>query len=234
MSGNCKGDCRTLGACRGSISLGRRDCCEEMWQRLISARFAELALNARACRKPTKLVMGWQSMFETDRLNLRQWRLGDQQALDAIFGDPEVMQFSDHGILSRADRVAWLEQAIECAGHGKLPWSFAVERKQDHEVIGYISLSSDLSRVEHVDAEIGFRLARRAWGQGLTTEAAHWIIQAARARPEIERIVAIVDPNNVGSVRVLGKLGMTRVGDVLLSGYDYPDHLYAKSIRSEG
>ena len=43
----------------------------------------------------------------------------------------------------------------------------------------------------------------------------------------LDRVISIIDPNNVRSIRVAEKLGMKLCGDVMLDGYDHPDGVYA-------
>lgn len=169
-------------------------------------------------------------MIETQRLRLRHWRLEDRPFVAAILGDRDVMEFSETGALDKADQDVWLTTATAAGQSGPLPGMMAIERKRDEEIIGYISLSCDLNRVDRGDAEIGFRLAKHAWTRGYATEAAGGIIEAARGYPVIERIVAIVDPNNHPSVHVLKKAGMAFERDIAFDGYDYPDHLYVRDL----
>lgn len=164
-----------------------------------------------------------QQMIETDRLLLRRWQMADLPHLDAILGDHAVMEFSDGGALSKADQAAWLQRSQVTTNPGQGLGMFAIERKQDANVIGYISLSSDLERVAEGEAEIGIRLAKDAWGRGYATEALLAIIRHVSGPL---RVVAIVDPDNSRSVRVLGKAGMTYERDIFFEGYDHADHLY--------
>ncbi|MEM9708609.1 MAG: GNAT family N-acetyltransferase [Pseudomonadota bacterium] len=102
----------------------------------------------------------------------------------------------------------------------------AVELKENDRFVGYISLSREPGRVQLGDAEIGFRFAKRAWGKGYATEAGKAVVRRVRTAKSAKRIVAIVDPNNLRSVRVVTKLGMVMEGEIMLDGYDYPDRLY--------
>lgn len=170
------------------------------------------------------------SSIDTGRLVLRPWHPQDQVHLNTILGDPSVMEFSDRGVLGDAAQAAWLERAVSASVKDGLFGCRAIERKQDGRVIGYISLTSDPSRVKSGDAEIGFRLARHAWNKGYATEAARSLMEAARACRCTERVVAIVDPNNTRSLRVIAKLGMSRIAEFMLDGYEYPDDVYAREI----
>ncbi|MEM7076456.1 MAG: GNAT family N-acetyltransferase [Pseudomonadota bacterium] len=165
-------------------------------------------------------------MIETPRLHLRAWRAEDLDVLDSILGDPAVMEFSDHGVLGQKARIAWLASARSAARASALPLVLLIEHARDKTALGYVRLTSDATRVGPGDAEIGFRLARSAWNQGYATEAVKGLIDHAAHRIALCRVVAIVDPHNRQSVRVLEKIGMRHEDEIMFEGYDYPDHVY--------
>ena len=167
-----------------------------------------------------------QRMIETDRLLLRRWQMADLPFVDTILGDRDVMEFSEKGVLGKEDQAAWLQGTRTTNDPGQGLGTFAIERKHDAKVIGYISLVSDLERVAEGEAEIGFRLAKTAWGQGYASEALLAMVQAASRGSEDLRIVAIVDPSNRASIHVLKKAGMTYHRDIFFAGYDHADHFY--------
>lgn len=169
-------------------------------------------------------------MFKTKRLILRRWYPGDGPALQSILGDRDVMRFSDHGPMNVQDQATWLTLAAEQSPQGGLPGNLAICLQENATVIGYVSLSHDPERVQSGEAELGFRLAVSAWGHGYAAEAADALIRSVRGTDQIKRIVAIVDPHNTRSVRVLDRIGLTRAGDIMFDGYDYPDHVYALQL----
>ncbi|MEM9716732.1 MAG: GNAT family N-acetyltransferase [Pseudomonadota bacterium] len=169
-------------------------------------------------------------MIRTERLTLRPWAARDLHALDPILGDAEVMRFSDHGVLGSKAQEDWLKEKINHATDRSGLGCHAIEERISGAVVGYISMTSNPNRVAGHEAEIGFRLRRSAWGQGYATEAAEAVIEAARTSKAIQRVVAIVDPNNAASVRVLRKLGMQFEREIMFEGYDYPDGVYVLSV----
>ena len=169
-------------------------------------------------------------MIKTRRLLLRPWRPDDLPALAALLGDADVMEFSDAGPLSEDEQQDWLRRAVGARDPQKLPLSLAIAAQGSGDVLGYLRLASDPSRVGPKDAELGFRLIRSAWGQGLATEAVEAAIEVATDLEFVDRIAGIVDPSNRASVNVLRKAGLTQVGEVMLDGYTYPDHLYARAL----
>ena len=66
------------------------------------------------------------------------------------------------------------------------------------------------------EVEVGYRYRRSAWGRGVATEAAAPLVQIALADPATTAVVACAHAGNAGSLRVLQKLGLERVGEVRL------------------
>jgi RimJ/RimL family protein N-acetyltransferase len=72
------------------------------------------------------------------------------------------------------------------------------------------------------EVEVGYRYHRTAWGRGVATEAATPLVQIALADAATTAIVACALASNVASLRVLQKLGLERVGEVMLSETSEP------------
>lgn len=163
---------------------------------------------------------------ETDRLVIRLFRLSDADAMNHIFGDPEVMRFGN-GVQPPKWVRNWLCRCLENyrqkSGIG--PW--AVIEKNSEEVIGYCGLFYFPDVCGQPETEIGYRLARSYWGRGYATEAARAVLNYAFNILRLPRLISIIDPLNVRSIRVVEKLGMRYEKDVMLEGYTYPDNVYA-------
>lgn len=149
------------------------------------------------------------AVIETERAILRAFRSTD---VDDVFGyaaDPEWNMYSSRmrgGAYSRADAVAFV--AAQMALDPAEQISLAIERHG--AVIGSIKV---LWLFDHRVAEIGYGVARSAWGQGLATEASQAVFGASfRAFPQLIRFRARCDARNARSIRVMSKLGMTREG----------------------
>ena len=170
-------------------------------------------------------------MISTPRLSLSSFLDEDIDQLGAILGDPRVMVFSDDGALDCTAQFDWLRRARQTPLNPGLPLILAMRPQTGNRLIGYVSLTSDPQRIGTADAELGFRLAHASWGHGFATEAAIAMIAHARTMPGLQRVMAIVDPNNQQSVRVLKKVGMTYAAEVMFDGYDYPDHRYVLALH---
>jgi RimJ/RimL family protein N-acetyltransferase len=71
-----------------------------------------------------------------------------------------------------------------------------------------------LQPLEHhgPEIELGYDLHPDAWGRGLATEGARAVMQHAFGPLGLERVVAVVKPDNIASQRVLEKAGLKRSG----------------------
>ncbi len=145
--------------------------------------------------------------FDTPRLLLRQWRESDYAAFAAMAADPLVMQFL-LPLPTRADSDASADRARALIA--KNGWGFwAVEHKASGEFIGFTGLNAPLAALPFSPCvEIGWRLARQAWGQGFATEAARGALQVGFDRLGFEEIVAFTAVGNLRSAAVMERLGM--------------------------
>jgi ribosomal-protein-alanine N-acetyltransferase len=161
----------------------------------------------------------------TDRLLLRNFHILDDEAMYHIFGDPEVMRFGD-GVQTREWVKNWiricLERYYQTWGFGP----YAVVEQSSRNVIGYCGLFYFPDIGGQPEIEIGYRLGRSAWGQGYATEATLGVRDFAFTTLGIKRLIAMIDPSNVASIRVAEKIGMKYEREVMLEGYTHPDHIY--------
>ncbi len=145
----------------------------------------------------------------TERLLLRALRQEDAARLLEIYGDEEVVLFYDLPPLGAlAEAKALLETFCSRfeAGTG-VRWGI-VERASGR-LIGDCGFNR--WRRDNRSADIGYLLAREAWGRGLATEAGRALLTFAFELEHpfrLNRIVATVDPRNVASRNVLTKLGL--------------------------
>lgn len=145
--------------------------------------------------------------LETDRLILRQWCTEDYLPFAAMNADPEVMKFYPKA-LTREESDAFankVKDLIEQRGWG----CWALELKSDKSFIGYVGLHKpewDLPFAPCV--EIGWRLAKSAWGQGYATEAAKDVLKFAFEDLELDEVVSFTSVINMRSQRVMQRLNM--------------------------
>ena len=155
-------------------------------------------------------------VIETDRLVARPWQLDtDVEAVIALYSHPEVVRFIGNRLIETPEEArAYLQLRIDKTREtGGIYGSWALIERESGQVIGNILLKA-LPGKNHVPTEhieMGWHLARDAWGQGLATEAARAMVHRATHELGIRRIVAVAEPENRGSVAVMRRLGMTHV-----------------------
>lgn len=148
--------------------------------------------------------------IETERLILRDFRLEDTEAVHAYGSDPEVTTYMPWGPNSPQDTAAFMARALERqATWPRLDLGLAIELKAEGGVVGSIALH--LRDIPNATVELGYVLRRDLWGRGLVSEAAEALV-ALGFGLGLHRIVAACDVRNVGSYRVMEKLGMRREG----------------------
>ncbi|MGH8793808.1 MAG: GNAT family N-acetyltransferase [Stackebrandtia sp.] len=145
----------------------------------------------------------------TDRLILRNWRHGDREPFAALNADPEVMRHLP-GVRTRAASDAMVDRlaaAIARDGYGL----WAVEVADAGDFVGFTGMTAADATFPCAPAvEIGWRLARHAWGHGYATEAARACLEVAFDRLKLPELVSVTAPANVRSQAVMRRLGMTR------------------------
>jgi RimJ/RimL family protein N-acetyltransferase len=147
----------------------------------------------------------------TARLLLRPFRAADHARLHAITGDPQVVRWMDWGPDTEEDTGVFLRYAVEAeAGDPRRTWKFAVVRAADAVLVGSAELH--IESPEHRRGTMGYLIAPAAQGRGYATEAARAVLDFGLTGGGLHRITATCDPENVGSTRVLEKLGMSLEG----------------------
>lgn len=156
---------------------------------------------------------------------VRQFHAPDAAAMEGVFCDEEVMAFGI-GAQTRQWVRDWLSGCL--VDYQKLGFGlWAVVEKRRRETIGYCGLAYFADVCGQPEIEIGYRLTRPSWGNGYATEAVLNVRDYAFDTLCIKRLIALIDPGNVRSVRVAEKAGLRYENEVMFEGYDHPDHVYA-------
>jgi ribosomal-protein-alanine N-acetyltransferase len=147
--------------------------------------------------------------LSTPRLKLRRWRPSDLEPFAALNADPAVMEYFP-APLSRPqsdDLVDSIEASFERYGFG--PW--ALEVAASGEFIGFTGLAVPSFEAHFTPAvEVGWRLARPAWGQGYATEAARAALAFGFDGVGLDEVVSLAVAGNRRSRAVMERLGMRR------------------------
>lgn len=151
-----------------------------------------------------------EDTIETERLRLERWDpVRHTDALAAMNADAEVMRHIGSG--TPATRVESEVQSRSIASH----WErfgfglWAVRMADSGPVLGFAGLSHPLwFPSEGSMVEVGWRLRRDAWGQGIATEAGRAGLEVGFGELGLERIVSYILPGNARSQAVSRRLGM--------------------------
>lgn len=146
--------------------------------------------------------------LETDRLRLRAWRPADRAPFADLNADPVVME---HFVapLTRAESDAFVER-IEAhfEEHGWGLW--AVEVPGEADFIGFVGLAIPGFEAPFTPCvEVGWRLARSAWGHGYAPEGGAAALRFAFDELALPEVLSFTAVGNTKSRRVMEKLGMT-------------------------
>jgi ribosomal-protein-alanine N-acetyltransferase len=146
-----------------------------------------------------------KTIIETERLILRPFQLGDEEALFAMNTHPDVIRYAGNTPfasleMARDTLTNVIFKDYEVRGYGR----FALVLKETGNVVGFSGVKY-IADIE--ETELGYRLMPEHWGKGLATESAVASIDFARDTLGLKRLVALVHPDNHGSSKVVGKLG---------------------------
>jgi len=154
----------------------------------------------------------------TARLVLRRWRDADRDPFAKLNSDPEVMRYFRR-TLEPSESAAFVTR-IEAAfaEHGFGLW--AVERREDGAFLGFTGLAVQRFEAPFTPCvEVGWRLARDAWGNGYATEAAREALRFGFEESRLPEIVSMTAVPNERSRRVMERIGMHRDP---ADDFDYP------------
>ena len=143
------------------------------------------------------------SELRTPRVLLRRWQEQDRAPFAAMNADPVVMEHFP-ATLTRADSDALVDR-IEAHfdEHGYGLWAVEV----DGAFVGFTGLVWQTYEASFTPAlEVGWRLARSAWGHGYATEAARAAL--TRGLEAVDSVISTTAVTNVRSQRVMQRLGM--------------------------
>jgi RimJ/RimL family protein N-acetyltransferase len=146
--------------------------------------------------------------LRTDRLLLRPWRAADVAPWAAMNADPEVREHLGPLLTPEqsAASVARFQADLDERGYG---W-WAVEVVDTGQFIGFTGLDPVDDDMPFTGIEIGWRLARSAWGHGYATEAALAGLAFGFDTLGLHEILAVTTATNLRSQAVMRRIGMTR------------------------
>ena len=154
--------------------------------------------------------------LESERVLITEITRSDANLLLDLDSDPEVMKYLTDGkpsspqdIAAAMDRIMGVIEKF----HYKFGFWLAFT-KDTQEFMGWFHFRPGKSTPDDLkNIELGYRLKKKFWGKGYATEVSEKFIQIGFERYDIETIWATTMKKNLGSQRVMQKLGMSFAGD---------------------
>jgi len=148
--------------------------------------------------------------IETERLILRAFTLDDLIPFHAILSREEVMRYLPENVRSLEEVEHILDFVTDCYSRNTpdniVKFTVAVIDKATGHLIGWAGLGPLEFAPGRI--ELYYGLAEARWGKGLAPEAARGVLDFGFRSLCLPEIVAVVNPENNASVRVLEKLGI--------------------------
>ena len=165
------------------------------------------------------------NILETERLLLRQFSTEDAEFILELLNEPSFIQnIGDRGARTVADASSYILNG-PMASYAKNGFGlYLVVLKDTNESIGMCGL---IKRDGLDDVDIGYAFLPKFWSKGYAVESAQAVKTYASDGIGLKRIVAITNPTNESSIRVLQKLGFRFEKMIKLSDDDIELKLFA-------
>lgn len=155
-------------------------------------------------------------IVETERLLLRQFVMDDAETVFGIHSDPEVLRYTGDTAPADVEEIRRMLAERPMADYERYGFGrWACVLKATGELIGGAGLKY---LPELCEVDLGYRLRRDCWGQGLATEAASACLEYGFRSLRLPRIIGLVEPENRASIRVLEKTGFNLDSEVEYRG----------------
>ncbi|POY37554.1 N-acetyltransferase [Solitalea longa] len=145
-----------------------------------------------------------QVLFETNRLKLREFNGNDAEGLFQLNLAPEVQRFTGDMPFNSVDEArSFINDYSHYQDYGYGRW--AVLLKETNEFVGWCGLKYI---PEFNDVDLGYRILRKFWGQGIATEASVGSLKHGFQQLKMDKIVGRAHAENLASIKVMAKTGM--------------------------
>lgn len=155
------------------------------------------------------IIQNSNSSLSNERLLLREFTTSDWIGVHTYASQEIVCRYQPWGPNTEKDSQHFVNQAIkDSAQHPRTRFVFAIIYDEILIGAGEFNIRDFTNKV----GEIGYIVNPDYWGKGIATEVATLLIDFGFGELKLHRIYATCDPRNIGSSRVLEKVGMTKEG----------------------
>lgn len=152
---------------------------------------------------------------QTKHLIIRDPVAEDWHGAHTFLSDIEVMRWIHLGPepYIEAQSRQWIEDLIFFnQQQPRQSHNYVIIERESEQVIGWIGIGKPSQHYKNVgDFDFGYALARSRWGKGYITEAVRALFEFAFTDLQANKLFAVCEVNNIGSFRVMEKVGMERV-----------------------
>lgn len=175
--------------------------------------------------------------LQTERMILRQFEMDDVDNLVDLDSDPAVTRYINGGQSTSREFIVEkvMPRIFAYYEHLEQQGIWAVNEKTTGRFMGWFHLRPN--HADPAETELGYRFKQQYWGQGLATEGSLALIKKGFESLNLDIIVAIADPENSASIRVMEKAGLKYLGEfreaddflVVKYGLSAKDYFLSKS-----
>jgi ribosomal-protein-alanine N-acetyltransferase len=157
------------------------------------------------------------TVVETERLCIREITDADAQDLSKVLADPTVMKYSTVGVHSKQqihEYIVNCQKQYDLNGYGH----WAIYDSSTSKFIGVCGLNKheiDSGEVIHIN----YRLAANQQGKGYAVESTLGVLEFAKHSLKLKAVHALIEPENICSVKVVNRTGFEFVETSSFRGY---------------
>ena len=157
-----------------------------------------------------------KKIFETERLILRELNTDDAKNFYELNLNPNVIKYTgDKAFKNESEAKNFLENYKDYKLNGYGRW--AVIEKSTNKCLGWCGLK--LGELDN-ETDIGFRFFEEEWNKGYATESAKECLTYGFENLKLKKIIGRAMKDNIGSIKVLEKIGLEYEKDVNFDGQD--------------
>lgn len=163
--------------------------------------------------------------LETERLILREFRESETEGIFELDSNAEVHKYLGNNPITTykqaEDIITFFEEQYKERGIGR----FAAFEKESGEFIGWSGLKLNTGEKEELNGftdfiDIGYRFIPRFWGKGYASESAFACLDFGFKEMNYDIIYGAADVENIGSNKILQKIGLQFVNKFDYKGVD--------------
>ncbi len=149
-------------------------------------------------------------ILETPRLILRKFELSDAQFFFELNSNPMVTKYTGDGAFKTVEeseeRIQFVLNQYKDNGYGR----WLVAEKDTQNPLGWCGLKF---HPEENETDLGYRFMEKYWGKGYATESSKACMDYGFSILKLDRIIGNVANDNIASITVLKKMGMTYLNE---------------------